>query len=94
MTNNPIDSLLKFSMEFLDVQDLPSVNKILEETSRAQYFDTKKMVPLKKDKKKVHGGVEYSEDVAMFEQFTGALGEEGAPIGKEEENESNKLMSG
>ena len=94
MTNNPIDSLLKFSMEFLDVQDLPSVNKILEETSRAQYFDIKKKVPLKKDKKKVHGGVEYSEDVAMFEQFTGALGEEGAPIGKEEENESNKLMSG
>lgn len=33
-TNNPIDSLLKSAMNFLDVNDLATVNKILEETAR------------------------------------------------------------
>jgi hypothetical protein len=33
-TDNPIDSLLKSAMNFLDVNDLATVNKILEETAR------------------------------------------------------------
>ena len=33
-TDNPIDSLLRSAMNFLDVNDLATVNKILEETSR------------------------------------------------------------
>lgn len=32
--NNPIDSLLKQAMEFLDVNDLSSISRIVEETSR------------------------------------------------------------
>lgn len=33
-SNNPIDSLLRSAMNFLDVNDLATVNKILEETAR------------------------------------------------------------
>ena len=33
-TNNPIDSLMRSAMNFLDVNDLATVNKILEETAR------------------------------------------------------------
>jgi hypothetical protein len=33
-TDNPIDSLLRSAMNFLDVNDLATVNKILEETAR------------------------------------------------------------
>ena len=33
-TNNPVDSLLKSAMNFLDVNDLATVNRILEETAR------------------------------------------------------------
>ena len=33
-TNNPIDALLKSAINFLDVNDLATVNRILEETAR------------------------------------------------------------
>ncbi len=33
-TNNPVDSLLRSAINFLDVNDLATVNKILEETAR------------------------------------------------------------
>jgi hypothetical protein len=33
-TDNPIDSLLRSALNFLDVNDLATVNKILEETAR------------------------------------------------------------
>lgn len=32
--NNPIDTLLKSALNFLDVNDLATVNRILEETAR------------------------------------------------------------
>lgn len=32
--NNPVDSLLRSALNFLDVNDLATVNKILEETAR------------------------------------------------------------
>ena len=47
----------------------------MEETSRSQYFELKPHVPLRKEKQASQGGVEFTEDDAMLEQFTSAMGE-------------------
>ncbi len=40
-TNNPIDSLLKSAINFLDVHDLATTNRIIEETARAHQASQK-----------------------------------------------------
>lgn len=42
-TDNPVDSLLTSAMNFLDVNDLATVNKILEETARLHQQQTKEL---------------------------------------------------
>ncbi|CDW83349.1 UNKNOWN [Stylonychia lemnae] len=51
--NNPIDSLLRSALNFLDVNDLATVNRILEETARLHQAQQKdKFINNSKNKKK------------------------------------------
>jgi hypothetical protein len=81
-TDNPIDNLLRSAINFLDVQDIATVNRIIEETTRTHQTRFMLRNPLRheeKDDKNVHPSKanKVSDESLLLKHFNSALGLEG-----------------